>query len=424
MTNWNKIPLSLVLKSAPPPHLIALDRFAWNNGLGTLRLNGTMGGNGPSGGTMALPVLNDDGDAIDAQATFEAAAISPMSSLWWQPGAMGNDPLFGDNGVSIDMLARTVFRRDGSGVLYSTPSRFLTFSRLSSGTYFDAAGILQTAGSGVMRFDHDPVTGQRLGVLFEGARTNLLLGSDAPSTQNVTVTGTAFTLSFWGTGTITLSGASTAGPLVGAGANDRARLTFTPSAGTLTLTVSGDVGRAQLEASTFPSSYIKTEGSTVARAADICTVPLADIGYSGGECTIIVHGRRPANDAANHTLIRLEGADGGDGRFGLLIAADGTFRNFAVSGAGATLVDRSNGGASIPAGAPYKFVARFKGGDYRAALNGTLGTGDSAVLPTAPTVARLANTAAGTAPLNSTLAKVEVINRALSDTELQARSAL
>lgn len=75
---------------------------------------------------------------------------------------------------------------------------------------------------------------------------NMLLNTDTLATQSVTVTAVAHTLSFYGTGTITLSGASTAGPLVGTGASDRVSLTFTPSAGSLTLTVSGSVTQAQL----------------------------------------------------------------------------------------------------------------------------------------------------------------------------------
>lgn len=51
-------------------------------------------------------------------------------------------------------------------------SDIVTFSRASSGTYFDANGVMQTAGNDVMRLDHDPVTKQPLGVLIEEARTN------------------------------------------------------------------------------------------------------------------------------------------------------------------------------------------------------------------------------------------------------------
>ena len=114
------------------------------------------------------------------------------------------------------------------------------------------------------------------GLLIESeARTNLLLNSATLSTQSVTVAATAHTLSFTGTGTVTLSGVSTAGPLAGTGTgeNNRVTLTFTPTSGSLTLTVSGTVSNAQLEAGPTASSYIPTTGATATRAAQSLSVP-------------------------------------------------------------------------------------------------------------------------------------------------------
>jgi len=49
----------------------------------------------------------------------------------------------------------------------------ITFTRASGATYFDADGVLQTAANDTPRFDHDPLNGNSLGLLVEGARTNL-----------------------------------------------------------------------------------------------------------------------------------------------------------------------------------------------------------------------------------------------------------
>jgi hypothetical protein len=54
----------------------------------------------------------------------------------------------------------------------------VTFTRASSGTYTDSAGVIQTAATDVPRFDHDPTTGESLGLLVEEQRTNLLLRSE------------------------------------------------------------------------------------------------------------------------------------------------------------------------------------------------------------------------------------------------------
>ena len=53
----------------------------------------------------------------------------------------------------------------------------LSFSRASTATYFDSSGVLQTAAIDEPRRNHDPLTGEPLGVLIEPARTNLALHS-------------------------------------------------------------------------------------------------------------------------------------------------------------------------------------------------------------------------------------------------------
>lgn len=50
----------------------------------------------------------------------------------------------------------------------------ITFTRSSSGTYFDSNGVLQTATVNTPRFDHNPNTKESLGLLIEEQRTNLL----------------------------------------------------------------------------------------------------------------------------------------------------------------------------------------------------------------------------------------------------------
>ena len=53
----------------------------------------------------------------------------------------------------------------------------ITFTRSSSGTYIDADGIVQTAIDDEPRFDHDPETGECLGLLIEESRTNYIENS-------------------------------------------------------------------------------------------------------------------------------------------------------------------------------------------------------------------------------------------------------
>ena len=155
---------------------------------------------------------------------------------------------------------------DGTSGIYLWGAQMEQSSTM--GEYIPTTSTINSAP----RFDHNPTTGESLGLLVEEARTNLLLNSATLSTQSVTVAAAANTLSFYGTGTVTLTGVSTAGPLVGTGANNRVSLTFTPIVGVLVLTVSGSVTNAQLEAGAFATSYIPTTTATVTRAADVASV--------------------------------------------------------------------------------------------------------------------------------------------------------
>ena len=53
----------------------------------------------------------------------------------------------------------------------------MSFSRLSEATYYDESGILRTAGLNQPRFNHDPETGESLGLLIEYDATNIIPGS-------------------------------------------------------------------------------------------------------------------------------------------------------------------------------------------------------------------------------------------------------
>jgi hypothetical protein len=148
----------------------------------------------------------------------------------------------------------------------------ITFTRTTTATVTNSSGVIQSSAINSPRFDYDPVTLQSKGLLIEEQRINLLLNSfingTSLSTQSVTVAAVAHTISFYGTGTITLTGAAVA-TVTGTGVYpNRQTLTFTPIAGVLVCTVSGSVQYAQLEAGAFATSFIPTAGATVTRSPD------------------------------------------------------------------------------------------------------------------------------------------------------------
>ena len=121
------------------------------------------------------------------------------------------------------------------------------------------------------------------------ARKNLLVGTATLSTQSVTVTAIPHTITFSGGGTITASGTYT-----GALTSGQA---FTPTAGSLTLTVSGSVTLAQLErgsatryqavvsASDYDTSDYDTSGFPVFAKLDGTDDGLASATFAAGTLT-------------------------------------------------------------------------------------------------------------------------------------------
>jgi hypothetical protein len=87
-------------------------------------------------------------------------------------------------------------------------------------------------------------------------------------------------LSFYGTGTVTLSGVIV-GSLVGTGASNRVSSTATATAGTLTLTITGSVTSAQLQIGDTVTDYIPTTSAAVT-VGPVANLPRLD--YTNGTC--------------------------------------------------------------------------------------------------------------------------------------------
>lgn len=258
----------------------------------------------------------------------------------------------------------------------------------NTATVINSSGVIVGVNANLPRFDFDPITLICKGLLIEETRANALLNSliDGTSlaTQIVTVTAAARTLSFYGTGTVVLSGAHSA-TVTGTGAYPtRTILTFTPSAGALTLTVTGTVQFAQLEIGQNPTSFIPTAASAVTRNADNVSMTGANFSSwfnaSGG--TMTGTGIR-TTPIANPRLFSI--SDGTNTNRIDYITSQGLTGQPTIVTSGSVVCDLSPGGWVV--NAVSKIATSFQTNNFRTSKNA--GNVVSDTLGGMPTVDRL-----------------------------------
>ena len=175
---------------------------------------------------------------------------------------------------------------------------FTTQTR-SNKTRVNESGNVETVDAALPRIDYTGGVGH---ILFEPQSTNLFLNSATLSTQSVTTSAASHTISFYGTGSITLSGTHSA-TINGTGANNRVSLSFTPSGGTLTCTVSGSVTNAQIEALSYATSYIPTTSGTVTRTSSSSAISGGLLEFiNSSEGVLYVEAAALANDGTTRNI--------------------------------------------------------------------------------------------------------------------------
>jgi hypothetical protein len=271
------------------------------------------------------------------------------------------------------------------------------------------------------RFDYDPVTLERKGLLVEDQRINLLLNSSIAgtnlATQNITTTAAARTLSFYGTGTVTLSGTHAA-TVVGLGAYPtRTTYTYTPTAGTLTLTVSGTVQYAQDELGAFATSFIPTAGASVTRAADIAVIQGSNFYSWYNQNANSLYARFDTPASGNRNIIAV---DNGTANNHVKLRTEGTDPYLRSSYVGTEMVALDLG--IVAANTAYKIATGYSINNYAGVINaGTVGTDTTATTPLA-SVMRLGTDQAG-AYLNGHLYSVSSFNSNLPQSTLTGITA-
>ena len=275
-------------------------------------------------------------------------------------------------------------------------NNLITFTRSSTGTYVGADGLIKYAGADEPRFDHDSSTGESLGLLIEESRTNLItysedfsqsvwakqngfsitsntaiapdgtLTADTASRvnlnaeylyQNLNTPAGTYTLSCW-IKSVNASSSFSIASYSGADGYQPSSFTATNTwerfSHTVTVSnpvtgfypcipsVSGEqfyIWGAQVEAGSFPTSYIPTSASTVTRQPDTAQITGTNFSswYNAVESTIlcdyshIMSSYNAGQASGNERLYRFRAVGGNDTRidyvtynsFHPYIAADG-----------------------------------------------------------------------------------------------------
>jgi hypothetical protein len=344
----------------------------------------------------------------------------------------------------------------------------ITFRRSSTGTYVDSDGLIKTAGINVPRFDHNPTTGESLGLLVEEARTNVVTYSVIDATNWTTTDGATITAN----AAVAPDGTLTAALVTFPGANvPRINRSLTVGAGTVTQTVwlkavtgtvsirvgnPSDYGAnqtigttwtrvsasyasgsnsfgiycsspvsaasfyawgAQMELGSFPTSYIPTTASTVTRSLDLASMTGTNFSswYNQSEGSLLTIAAFPASGTRGLAQIASNSP------------SSNVIGNIVVNNADPRLrvVSNSIQQAEIQSGGPYlsnsicKLVSRFSLNDFAVCFNGGSLTFDkSGSLPIVDRLGIGRDFVSGF--LNGTISRIAYWPKRLPDAQLQA----
>ena len=172
----------------------------------------------------------------------------------------------------------------------------------------------------------------------------------------------------------------------------------------------------QVEAGAFSTSYIKTEGATATRSADVASIPVADFGYNQSEGTVVVEASTVSTAQTNHTDLRIK-----DGSAFPLVSSgsrvggssEGTYSLY--SPLTTILVNVSS---VLTEGSTYKSAYRLADNDVALSVNGSTVATDTSVSFTSLT-AEAIEIGDGYGYLNGHIKSIKYYPRRLTNAQLQ-----
>lgn len=293
----------------------------------------------------------------------------------------------------------------------------------NTATRFNQNGLIEIVNANLPRFDFSPTTLTCQGQLIEETRANLFLNSliDGTnlSTQSVTLSAVAYTLSFYGSGSVAISGGHSA-TVSGVGDfPNRKTYTFTPTAGSSTFTVSGDVKFAQLEAGAFATSYIPTTTTSVTRNADVVSMTGTNFSdwYNASEGTFAV-GFDLFNISAARSFFAASDGTSNNEIYGYNPAGGAAYLRVASG----TVQQAFINGGSVVANTSYSSVSAYKTDSFLTSRNGQAPGSDTS--GSVPTVNRLniGSRGGGITQLNGHVYYLNYYKLSVTSAEVQAFS--
>ena len=179
---------------------------------------------------------------------------------------------------------------------------------------------------------------------------------------------------------------------------------------------------AQLEAGSFPTSYMKNEGapSGATRSADVASIPVADFGYNTDAGTLFVEASVLNDQNANDRRI-LEISDGTTSNFFSFYQDVSAGENISIANqSGGSLTANFDTGFTITESSIFKAVATLKDNDVAASVNGgSITTDTSTTISSALSEVNIGYLGGGTQQLNGHIKSIKYYPRRLTNAQLQ-----
>jgi len=171
---------------------------------------------------------------------------------------------------------------------------------------------------------------------------------------------------------------------------------------------------AQLEAGSFPTSYIPTTTASVVRSADVCSITGSNFTgfWNPSEGTLFASGV-----TRGYLVMASSGAN--SNQIAIFRNPSPLYMRFDVASGGAYTAQIIS--ATIADGSFNKTAGSYATNDARAAFNGTLGTADITVtVPSNLTTLNIGSQSLGSAPHNGHIAAIRYYKKRLPNAKLQS----